>query len=105
MRMADFFISICFVGGVLRLRQKTDRKIEYVETADGVTQQQIFEKALTYLTKQVNDSNAAIKMKNSGTAQIIMQGNLSCNEMRQAGDINDYRLSFILDFKGERWAV
>lgn len=76
---------------------REQRKAEYVEVT-GVSADAAYSATVKYLAKNLGDSNAAIKHKDEKSRQIILHGNTLCNNLRQTGDVNDYRLQFTMDF-------
>jgi hypothetical protein len=76
------------------------RQFQIVEntTADAKT---AYSRALVHIGKSWGDSNSAIKVKDESGAQIVVKGWIVCNELRQAMDPADYRLSFNLDLQAK----
>jgi hypothetical protein len=76
------------------------RKTQYIETTTA-KRAAAYGRALAYLSKNFGDANEAIKLKDSESGQIVAKGNVTCNALRQWGDVNEYSLRFNLDFQAK----
>ena len=76
------------------------RKTQWVETTTQ-TKATAYNRTLAYLSKNLGDSNHAVKMKDADSGQIIAHMNVTCNQFRQGGDPHDYNLAFNLDFQAK----
>ena len=87
-------------AGCASLAPREQRQLQFVEntTAPKAT---AYNRAMGYIAKNFGNSNVAIRMKDEASGQIILKGNVACNEMRQFGDTNDYFLGFNLDFQAK----
>lgn len=85
-----FLVVSCTMA---QLPPPEQRRITLNEKVKG-TKNQLYVATLTSLTKNLGNSNSAIKMQDKDAGVIVAKMNISCNIFRQTGDINEYSLSF-----------
>jgi hypothetical protein len=94
------FITALLATGCATLAPKEDRVAVFVENTT-VPKSTAYSHALAYFAKTFRDANHAIQVRDEAGGQIVANGNVTCNELRQMGDSNDYSLSFTLDFQAK----
>jgi hypothetical protein len=90
-------LSACSSGQLL---PEQERKAEYIESIPG-NKNELFNRALTYLSKKVTDSNHAIKLRDDSSAKIVAHLNTPCNAVRSALYIYELDADFNLDFQAK----
>lgn len=102
MKITTFALSALLISGCAagKILPETERKAQFTHTSKA-KKTEAYEKALAYFSKNLGNSNSAIKMRSKKSGTIITKGNISCDVLRQAGDINMYSASFNLTFKAK----
>mgnify|MGYP001562941971 CR=1 FL=1 len=75
---------------------KEKRELTFVETTTA-SKSDAYNRVLSYLAKNLGDSNAAIKVKDQENGTIITQIILPCNDFRTFMDINPYTAEYNLE--------
>jgi hypothetical protein len=89
-----WLVTGCAVAPLLPAEQ---RKAEFVDQTTA-TKDEAYSRALTYLAKNLGDSNHAIKLQDKGESHIVVKMNSVCPELKPASlDLNTYSIDFNLD--------
>ncbi len=77
------------------------RELRQFSVVEGtkLSQSEAYLKAMQYFTGSINDVKSAITMQDPQNFRFILKTNVICNELRQFGDIADYRLLTSLTFE------
>ncbi len=75
---------------------KEQREFHFVETTE-IKQKDAYAATLSYLAKNLGDSNFAIKVKDSDSGTIVTQMIVECNELRAFMDILGHGAEFNLE--------
>jgi hypothetical protein len=102
MKILRALLALAVVGlsACAGMAPKEDRQAVFVETTTA-PKATAYSRAMAYFAKNFKNANHAIQVRNEAEGQIVANGNVDCNELRQAGDTNGYNLSFTLDFQAK----
>lgn len=78
-----------------------ERKVQYTVESRGLKATDAYARAKTWFFKTSSDQDWSIKLDDQTTGHIVGKGAVRCNELRKAGDVNDYKLYFMVDIKAE----
>ena len=90
--MSLIILSSC---GSAKLAPSDERRINFIEKTN-LSKDENYNKSLEYLSKNLGDSNYAIKVNDKTSGTIITRASVICNNLRQFGDTNEYSLKFNL---------
>lgn len=76
------------------------REVTFVEKTTA-TQAQAYQRAMTYLAKNLGDSNLAIKVKDEKAGTIVTQIAIDCSDLRTFMDLNRHVLWANLEFNAK----
>ena len=85
------------IAGCATMAPPEDRQVVYIENTT-TAKTTAYNRALAHFAKTFTDSNH-VKMKDEASGQIVAHGNVACSVLKQAGDSNDYDLTFNLDLQ------
>lgn len=88
------FLVSCSTGDFKTVDKNSIKFTEIKETK--LTKKEAFLRVVSYLSKTLNDSNYAIKLKNEDTGEVVSQISIPCNEMKKSLDMFDYRIHYLL---------
>jgi hypothetical protein len=96
-------VSVLTLASCATAMKKEDSVFTFVETTT-VDKVPAFNSALSYLAKNLGDSNYAIKIKDETNGKIITQIGTGCNELRAFADFSNYTVNYTLeaDFKDKK---